>query len=84
MHDAFLMQVADRHADLKGIKFDHLLWQSLLSLKHLVKLATTHKWHHEVQSGRRLEQVVHANEEWMVTAEQDVFLKLCVLYLLEL
>ena len=84
MHDAFRMQVADSHADLKRIKFDHLLWQPLLCFEHLVKLTTAHKRHHEVQSGRRLEKVVHANKEWMVTAEQDVFLKLGVLYLFEL
>ena len=55
-----------------------------MSFKDLVKLTAPHKWHNKVKTLRRLEKMLHANEEGMIATEQDVFLKFCVLYLFEI
>ena len=50
MHDAFHVQIADCYNQLGRIKLDGLLVEALLGLKDFVKLATTNKWHDEVQA----------------------------------
>ncbi len=84
MHDAFCMQVADRHANLQGVEFDNWLGQTSVRFENFVKLTSFDKWHDKVESFLRLEQVLHTNKERMVTAEKDIFLQSCVLYLFEI
>ena len=74
MHDSFRVKVADGEADLEGVKFDHRFWKTLICLKNFVQLTTPYEGHHEVKSGLRLEQIVHAAQEWMIATEQNVLL----------
>ena len=68
------MKVADGEADLEGVKFDHRLRKTLICLKNFVQLTTSYEGHHEVKSGLRLEQIVHAAQEWMIATEQNILL----------
>lgn len=84
MHDALRMQVADRHHYLESVELHNLLAQSLACLEDLVKLSSSNERHHKVETGRRLEQVLHADKEWMLTAKENVLLQLRVLDLVVL
>jgi hypothetical protein len=61
-----------------------LLAKSLARLENLVKFSSANEGHNKVKPGRRLEQVLHADEEGMLAAEQNVFLQLRVLHLVVL
>ena len=50
-------------------------------LKYLIKLAALHKWHDEVESRRRLKQVLHTDQERVIAGEEDIFLEHSVLHL---
>lgn len=84
MHDAFCVQVADCHANLQGVEFDDGFWQTLVRFENFVELTSFDEGHDKVESFLRLEQVLHTNKEWMVTAEKDIFLQTRVLNLLEI
>lgn len=84
MHDSFRVQVADSHSYLKSVELHYRFWQAFVGLEYLVEFASTHKRHYEVKPGLRLEQIFHTDEEWVVTAEEDVLLKASVLHLLEI
>lgn len=84
VHDSLAVQVADSHRNLHGVKRDNGLGQSLSCLEHLVELSAADEGHHEVEPSLRLEQIVHAAEERVVTAKQDILLKLRVLDLVVL
>lgn len=69
VHNALGMEIADGEADLEGVELDGLLRQPLLCLEDLVELTTTYERHDEVEALGRLEEILHTDEEWMVTAE---------------
>ena len=75
------MKVTDSQNNLGSVKLDHVLWESLLALEHLVQLSSSNEGHDEVQAELRLEEIVHAHKEWVVAAEQDILLKLGVIHL---
>lgn len=77
------MQVTDSQANLKRVELYYRLWKPFVRLKYFVELATTHERHHKIEACLTLEEVVHTAEEWMVTAEQDIFFQPRVLHLLE-
>jgi hypothetical protein len=74
MSNTLRVQVSDCHYYLGCVKFNNVFREPLLALEYLVKLTTSHKWHNEVESELRLEKIVHAHKEWVIAAEQDVFL----------
>ena len=77
------MQVSDSQANLKRVELYYRLWKSLVCLKNFVELATAHERHHKIEACLTLEEVVHPAEEWVITAEQDIFFQARVLHLLE-
>lgn len=79
MSNTLRVKVADSQYDLSCIELDNWLWEPLLTLEYFVKLTTSHKRHDEIKTELRLEEVVHANKEWMITAEQDILLELSVI-----
>lgn len=83
MHDAFGVEVPDGKDDLNCVELDSRLRQALLGFEDFVELAAPDEGHDEVEAGLSLEKILHAHEERVVAAEEDVFLKFCVLNLLE-
>ena len=77
------MQISDSQANLKRVELYYRLRKSLVRLEYFVQLAATYERHHKIEARLALEEVVHAAEEWMVTAEQDIFFQPRVLHLLE-
>jgi hypothetical protein len=75
------VKVADCHYDLGCVKFDNVFREPLLALEDLVEFTTSHERHDKVESELRLEQIVHADKEWVIAAEQDIFLKLSIVNL---
>ena len=76
------MKVADSKNYLGSVELDDVLWEPLLALEHLVQLSSSNEGHDEVQAELRLEEVVHAHQEWVVAAEQYVLLQLGVVHLI--
>lgn len=74
MSYALVVQITDGQCDLGGVELHYVLGEPLSSLEYLVKLASTDKGHDEIESEVRLEQVVHANQERVVTRKEDIFL----------
>jgi len=68
------MKVSNSHCDLGGVELDYIFREPLLALEDFVELTTSDERHDKVQSELRLEEIVHANQERMITAEQDIFL----------
>lgn len=79
MSDSLRVKVSDSQYDLGCIEFDNWLREPLLALEYFVQLTTSHKRHDEVKTELRLEKVVHADKERMITAEQDILLELSVI-----
>ena len=69
MGNTLRMKVADGQDNLGSVELDNVLWESLLALEHLVQLSSSNEGHDEVQAELRLEEVVHAHQEWVVAAE---------------
>jgi len=82
VHDALFVQLSDSQDDLGCVELDVLFRESFLGLKDFVKLPTSDEWHHEVQAGFALEQIVHSHKEWVVCFKHDVFLEHGRLYLI--
>lgn len=79
MHYSFAVQVPNSQYNLGSIEFHYVLLKPLLRFKYLVELPALNKRHNKVKSFWSLEQVVHANQKWMVATKQNVLLKLRVL-----
>ena len=77
MDIASLMQETDSNDYLGCIKFDLMLWESTNLSKNFIKFATFNEWHDKVKAKMRLEAVLHATEEWVISCQEDVSLKLC-------
>jgi hypothetical protein len=71
MDNAFGMQVSDGHYHLSRVKFNLGLLESLLSLINFVKLTSSDKWHHKVETHVILEQVFHADKERVFALKHD-------------
>ena len=69
VHDSLLVKVANSHANLERVELDDVLRKALVGLEDLVKFTTSDERHHEVESCLALEQILHANQEWMIAAE---------------
>ena len=82
MHDSFLVQVSDSHANLRSVKPDNFLWKAFVLFEHLVQFTTLDERHHKVQPLCRLKQILHSHEEGVLATEQNVLLKLSVLDLI--
>ena len=82
MHDALVVQLSDANDDLCGIKLNNILIKSLLLLENLVQLTAINERHDEVETGVRLEQVLHTAEEGVISLKENVLLQSCGLYLI--
>lgn len=69
------MELTNCQYDLSSVELHDIFRESFLSLKDFIKLATSDEGHHEVKTGLTLEEVVHANEEWMIGFEHNIFLE---------
>ena len=69
MHDTLLVELADGDNDLSGVELDNALVEALLFLENLVEFTTVDEGHDEVETGFRLEKVVHSTEERMISLE---------------
>ena len=78
------MEIADSKTNLGGIKSDGIFWESFARLEYFIEFAAADEWHYEVETSRRLEEIVHADEKRMVARKKDVFLQLSVLNLLKI
>ena len=72
MHDALVVQLSDANDDLCGVKFNNILIKSLLLLENLVQLTAINERHDEVETGIRLEQVLHTAEEGVISLKENV------------
>jgi uncharacterized protein YheU (UPF0270 family) len=78
------VEITYSHSDLSCVELNYVLREPFLALEDLVELSSSNEGHDEVESELRLEQVVHTYQERMVTGEQYIFLKLCIIDLIEL
>jgi len=77
------VEIADGETNLGRIKSDGIFGESLARLEYFIEFTAADEWHYEVETRGRLEEVVHADEERMVTRKKDVFFELRVLNLLK-
>ena len=82
MSNTLRMKVPDSENNLSSVELDNVLRESLLTLEDLVQLSSSNEGHYKVQAELRLEEVVHAHQEWVVAAKQDILLKFCVVDLI--
>ena len=80
MDIASLMQETDSNDYLGCIKFDLMLWESTNLSKNFIKFATFNEWHDKVKAKLRLESVLHATEEGVISCQEYISLKLCDLH----
>jgi len=74
--DLLFVEVADSHDHLHRIKLHSLLVEAMVFAEVAEQLTATHESHHEEYLGVGLEYVFHADEEGMISHEQNIFLKL--------
>ena len=78
------MEIAYSHRNLQCVELDKRFRQPLPRLEDLIEFTASDEWHYEVQPGLRLEHVLHSYQEWVLAAEQNVFLQFCICNLLEI
>lgn len=74
MSNTLLVKVTNCHYDLGSVELDYIFGESLLALEDFIELTTSDERHDEVETKLRLEEIVHADKERMITAEQNIFL----------
>ena len=84
MHNSLLMEIAESECNLCCVKLNFILSKSPLCFEEPIELSSSDEGHHKEEPEVRHEQVLHAHQELVLALEHDVFLKLCVLYLVVL
>lgn len=74
MSNTLLVKISNSHGNLSSVELDNVFRESFLALENFIELPTSNKGHDEVKSKLRLEEVVHTNEERVVTGEEDILL----------
>jgi len=72
------VQVSKSHGNLGSIKLNFVFLKPSLSLEEPVEFSSSDEGHDEKESEFRHEEVLHANQELVLTLKHDVFLQLGV------
>lgn len=69
--------MTESHGDLDSVKTRSLFWEASNLTQMREELTATDKTHDEEDLVLSLEDVVHANKEWMISLHQNVLLQFC-------
>ena len=75
--DVFLVEMAESHGDLNGVEPSAFFGEASHLAEVHKQLSATHEAHHKEDLLLRLEHVAHANQEGVVSLEEDVLLQAC-------
>ena len=71
-----IVEMSNSHGNLDSVEFSAIFCETLGVSKVHEKLTTSDEPHHKENLLVRHENVAHSHKEWMISLEQNIFLKL--------